>query len=408
MKGIPYFFGEIAIQENFIDATILRECLEIQKIQRKPIVIGEILRDKGYLTDEYIQRILQIQHFYRTKLENEYFATLAFKLKYIKALQLRELRNQLNDEVGENPQAVNLAQLAVERSYISQPVVDEILRSPEYKYFTKLKSQNKSTIGNYELVGVVIRLKKSIIYKAIQTELDRVVAVKTLIKECETRDYIQNFFDEAKATARFNHPNLVRIYDTGFENGTYYYAMELVEGDNLSQQLADGERFSVSESVRIIREIAKALEHIHSYHYIHGTINPRNIAVREDKVAKLLDLSGSCPIDTVVKEVKMTKMPQYMAPEHFKIGEKLDIRTDIYCLGATFYRILTGRPPIAGKTLEEIRQNILQEEPKPISDVDFTIPEALTKIVHRMLRKDSSKRYQEISKVLFALKKILV
>ena len=101
-------------------------------------------------------------------------------------------------------------------------------------------------------------------------------------------------------------------------------------------------------------------------------------------------------------------MPQYMAPEQIKLGTKLGERTDIYSLGATFYRMLTGSPPVKGKTVEEISKNILQQEPKPITEIDFTIPEDLAKIVHRMLRKDYNKRYKEMKNVLFALRKILI
>ncbi len=407
MSGIPSYFGEIAIQEQYIDEQILEECLALQKLYRKPTPLGEILKEKGYLLDEHINRILKIQQAFRTKLESEYFANIAFKMKYLTVFQLRELRNKFSDDISEGLNN-NLAKLALEHKYITGPMVEEISKSAEYKYFVKLKSQGRSTIANYELVGTVVKLKKSVIFKAIQVELDRTVAVKALLKEYETREYIRNFFDEAKATARFNHPNLVRIYGTGFSDGAYYYAMELVEGDNLSQQLENEGRLEVGETLWVIRQIAQALEHIHSYKYIHSTVNPRNIVIRQDKVAKLLDLGASCEIGRVNAECKLTKMPQYMAPEQLKIGEKLDIRTDIYCLGATFYRMLTGKPPISGKTVDEIRQNVLQEEPANIKDVDHTIPDDVAKIVHRMLRKDPVKRYPEIKNVLFALKKILL
>ncbi len=406
MKGIPIYFGEIAIQERYIDEAMLQECLELQKLYRKPIPIGEILKEKSYLRDEDLTRILKIQQAYKTKLESEYFANIALKMGFLTSQQIRELRNKFSEEseIGIG----SLSELAVQQELMTEPMVEEILNSQEYKYFLKLKAQGKSIISNYELIGNIIKLKKSIIYKAIQVELSRLVAVKTLLPECASREYIQSFFEEAKATARFNHPNLVRIYDTGYESGTYYYAMELVEGDNLAQQLSDEGRLQVPEALRVIRQIAQALEHIHSYQYIHGTVNPRNIVIREDKVAKLFDLSASCKLGRVNQETRLSKMPQYMAPEQFKLGEKLDVRTDIYSLGATFYRMLTGKAPIGGKTVEDIRQNVLEQEPKPIQEHDFTIPEALAKIVHRMLRKDPEKRYREIKTVLFALKKILL
>jgi serine/threonine protein kinase len=193
------------------------------------------------------------------------------------------------------------------------------------------------------------------------------------------------------------------------ENDVYFYAMELVEGENLSQQLSNEGRVEAGEAVKIIRQIAKALEYIHSYQFIHGEVNPRNIVIRQDGVAKLLDLGSSCSIQQEVRSKgKLTKMPQYMAPEQIQPDGILNVRTDIYCLGATFYRILTGHPPVSGKNIEEIKKNIVEQEPTPINQVDYTIPEDLTKIVHRMIRKDAQKRYAEIKNVLFALKKILL
>lgn len=405
MKGIPINFGEIAIQEGYIDESMLKESLELQKLQKKPTSIGEILIEKQWMLPADVARVLKIQQGYKIKLENEYFAHVALKKKLLTGKQVHELRKKLTAEAMEG-RPTSLSAFAVSQNYLSLPLVEEITKDEEYQYFVNLKRKGKSTIAGYEIVGNVINLKKTLIYKAIQTELDRPVAIKTLQKECETTEYIQEFFKEAKATAHFHHPNLVSIYDTGLKNDTYYYAMELVEGDNLSQKLSDEGRLQVGEALRIIRQIAQALEHIHSYQYIHSKVSPRNIIIREDKVAKLLDLGGCCRINKEYP-VKVSKMPQYMAPEQFKPSMG-DVRTDIYSLGAIFYRMLTGHPPISGKTLDEIKENVVNQEPTPISEIDFTIPDGLAKIVHRMMRKDPQKRYPEIKNVLIALRKILI
>ncbi len=405
MKGIPIFFGEIAIEEGYIDEEMLREGLEIQKLQKKPVLLGEIFLAKGWMLPEHITRILKIQQNYKNKLENEYFAHIAMKKKLLTLKQVHELRKKLAVESAEG-RMTNMANLVMNDNSLSLPLVEEIIKDTEYQYFYNLRKQQKSQIGNYELVGNVINLKKTVIYKAIQTELERVVAVKVLQKEYETSEYIQEFFKEAKASARFNHPNLVNIYDTGLKNNAYYYAMEFVDGENLSQKLSDEGRLQVGEALKIIRQVLQALEHIHTFQYIHGKVSPRNIIIREDKVSKLLDLGGCCKANKEYTS-KVSKMPQYMAPEQFKTS-LWDVRTDIYSVGATFYRMLTGKPPVSGKTLEEIRENVFQQEPAPIQEIDFTIPEDLAKIVHRMMRKDPQKRYPEIKNVLIALRKILI
>ncbi|NUM36209.1 MAG: serine/threonine protein kinase [Candidatus Brocadiae bacterium] len=406
MKGIPIFFGEIAIEEGYIDQDMLKEALEIQKLQKKPVLIGEIIIAKGWMLPDHVVRILKIQQGYKNKLENEYFAHIAMKKKLLTGKQVHELRKKLALEAAEG-RTTNMANLVMNDNSLSLPLVEDIIKDQEYQYFYNLRKQQKSLIANYELVGNVIQLKKTVIYKAIQTELERLVAVKVLQKEYEVSEYIQEFFKEAKASARFNHPNLVNIYDTGLKNNFYYYAMELVDGENLTQKLSDEGRLQVAEALKIIRQVLQALEHIHNCQYIHGKVSPRNIIIREDKVAKLLDLGGCCKANKEYPS-KVTKMPQYMAPEQFKTPSVWDVKTDIYSVGATFYRMLTGRPPVSGKTLEEIKENCMSQEPTPIQEVDFTIPEDLAKIVHRMMRKDPQKRYPEIKNVLIALRKILI
>lgn len=406
MKGIPIFFGEIAIAEGYIDESMLQEVLDIQRLQKKNALLGDIFLEKGYMLPDHVARILKIQQGYKNKLENEYFSHVAMKKKLLTEKQVHELRKKLAIEAAEG-RMTNMASLVMNNSSLSLPLVEEIIKDQEYQYFYNLRRHQQSLIGNYELVGNVIQLKKTIIYKAIQTELERLVAIKVLLKEYETSEYIQEFFKEAKSAARFNHPNLVNIYDTGLKNDTYYYAMELVEGENLSQKLKDGERLQVGEALKIIRQILQALEHIHNNQYLHGKVSLRAIMIREDKVAKLLDLGGSCRANKEYPS-KVSKMPQYMAPEQFKTPSVWDVRTDIYSVGATFYRMITGKPPISGKTLDEIRENAFSQEPTPIQEIDFTIPEDIAKIIHRMIRKDPQKRYPEIKNVLIALRKILI
>lgn len=408
MSGIPIYFGEIAKAEGYITDRTLKECLEIQKKHAKSTLIGEIFIEKGFLAEEHVTRVLKLQQTYKGKLENEYFAHIALKKKYLNAKQIWELRKKYFQEIT-NKRHTTFATLAVTNNFLAMPIVEEIIKSQEYKYFNNAKKQGITNIAGYELVGSIIKLKRTAIYKAIQIELDRLVAIKTLLREYETSDHIQKFFTEARVTSRFNHPNLVRVYDIGLSNNSYYYAMEFVEGENLSQKLSSVGRLQVGEALKIIRQIAKALAHIHKHGQIHKKVNPKNIAIRQDGVAKLLDLSfcSKSGLESETK-VQLTKMPQYMAPEQFQPGELLNERTDIYNLGATFYRMLTGQPPVTGKTLEEIRHKIIEDEPLPVNEIDFTIPEDLAKIISRMMRKNPKKRYKEMRNVLFALKKILI
>lgn len=409
MKVIPNYFGEIVVSEGYVNKKVVVECLGTQKLYREPKLIGEVMKEKGLLSDEQIQRVLKMQAIYRTKLDNEYFAHIAFKKRVLNSAQIKQLRKR-HEEESLQGKLLNFASIAMMDNYIVREKVEEIIKDPEFQYFRQLKSQGKSVIRGYELVGVLNKVKKASIYKAIQVELDRLVVVKVLSNEFENYENIRKFFHEAKITARFNHPNLVRIYDKGVDNGMYYYAMELIDGQNLSGRLDREKRLQVGESLRIIKQIARALQHMHSEGRIHTEVNPRNIMIRDDGVSKLLDLSSSRSVKNGSAQSigKITKMPQYMAPEQFSTSEELDTSTDIYCLGACFYRMLTGHTPASGKTIDEIKKSIIEREPKDITAIDFTIPEKLAKIVHRMIRKNPKKRYREIKNLMFALKRILI
>ena len=183
MKGLPTYFGEIAVHEGYISEETLNETLELQKLYRKPTLFGEILLEKCMLTKEHISKILKLQQSFKSKLENEYFAHLTLKKKILTSKQIWELRKKYYEDSLQG-KCNTLATIAVMENYVSMPILKEmILQSEEYQYFNKLKKDGKSAIGDYEIIGNIINLKKSNIYKAIQVGLERIVAVKALIKE---------------------------------------------------------------------------------------------------------------------------------------------------------------------------------------------------------------------------------
>ena len=186
MNGVSIRFGDIAVHEGYIHEETLKECLELQKLYREPTLLGEILVEKGYLTPKHIERILKVQKYSKTLLENEYFSHIALKKKYLTTKQLRELRRKFAFETakGNSP---TLASVAVSEEYLSMQIVEMILKEAEYQHFLKLKQKNMSALGGYELIGHIIKLKRASLYKAIQVELERVVAMKNTherIRKC--------------------------------------------------------------------------------------------------------------------------------------------------------------------------------------------------------------------------------
>jgi serine/threonine-protein kinase len=237
-----------------------------------------------------------------------------------------------------------------------------------------------------------------IVYKAQQLSMNRLVAVKVLQPRlASSPGFLERFTHEAHVAARLSHNNVVQAYDVGSAGALHYFVMEYVEGTTIKQELEAGKVYSEQEAIEIILQVADALRHAQRRQLIHRDIKPANIMLTPERVAKLADLglarqTADRALDQAEKGL-MIGTPFYISPEQIHGSENLDIRTDIYSLGATFYHMVTGRPPFPGKKIDAVLDAHLTQELVPPDHVNTELSAGLGEVIEFMMAKERDQRY---------------
>jgi len=260
----------------------------------------------------------------------------------------------------------------------------------------------------YVLLDVIGQGGMGRVYLAMDTRLDRRVALKVLSRDRMTNPRaVARFRREAKVGAQLQHENLVRIYDEGEAHGARYLVMEYIEGKTVGKLIAEHGMLPPPLACRIARQIALGLEHANQKGLIHRDVNPMNILVDRSGTAKLTDLGLAIDLgdlgDAVTRDGATVGTFDYISPEQARHSRNVDIRSDLYSLGCSLYHMLTGRVPYPQPSLPEklyAHQLIEAESPRSIVPV---IPEGLEAIVRRMMAKSPDDRYPSPSLAAQAL-----
>ncbi|HCS55217.1 MAG TPA: serine/threonine protein kinase [Planctomycetaceae bacterium] len=270
---------------------------------------------------------------------------------------------------------------------------------------TKKSSKQKvQQIGDFRLVKKVGQGGMGAVYLAHQVSLDRRCALKVMSNELSKRkDFVDRFIREARVGAKIEHPNIVRCYAVGDYKGMHYAALEFIDGSSMQDWINTLKTLSVGDAVHVTIVCAQALGFAHKMNVIHRDIKPDNILVTKNGAVKVADLGLAKAID---EDQSMTQSgtglgtPLYMPPEQARNAKYVDQRSDIYALGATLYRFLTGVPPFkADSTMELI---LAKENSKytPAAKLNKQIPERLDLIIDKMMAKDAKHRYQNCDELL--------
>ncbi len=275
-----------------------------------------------------------------------------------------------------------------------------------------------SRLGPYEIVEAIGAGGMGEVYKALDTRLDRTVAIKVVPDHLsKDEDVRQRFEREAKTISSLSHPHICALYDVGSQDGVEFLVMEFLEGETLTDRLSKGP-LPVEQLLRFSIEIADALEKAHRQGIIHRDLKPANVMLTKSGV-KLLDFGLAKAIAPVSPNSSLTALPtiapnlttagtilgtfQYMAPEQLE-GREADARSDIFAFGAVLYEMATGRKAFEGKSQASLIGSILRDEPAPISVVQPMTPPALDRVVKTCLAKDPEDRWQTARDVLLQLK----
>jgi eukaryotic-like serine/threonine-protein kinase len=267
-------------------------------------------------------------------------------------------------------------------------------------------------LGPYEILSPLGAGGMGEVYKARDTRLDRLVAIKVLPEHIAKRvDSCVRFEREAQAVASLNHPHICVLHDIGNQNGTSYMVMELLEGETLATRIAKGP-IPLQEALTLATQIADALDRAHRAGVTHRDVKPGNIMLTRDGV-KVLDFGlakskvNPAPMEETLTAALTTEgtvlgTPQYMAPEQFE-GREADVRSDVWAFGAVLYEMVTGQKAFQGKSYSSLVGAILSADPAPMPAKPVT-PAWLERLVRRCLAKDPEDRYQSMRDVVLDLK----
>ena len=250
---------------------------------------------------------------------------------------------------------------------------------------------------DYEILDRVGAGAMGTVFKARHAKLSRIVAIKVL-RPSLARDtrYVERLRREARIVAALNHPNIVTGYDLGEEGGYHYFVMEFVEGRSLRALLAEWGIFPEEQVRNVAMQVALALDHAFQKSVIHRDIKPGNILIDEAGAVKVTDMGlAKGPADlTLTRDGSTVGTPQYISPEQAKNPQEVDIRSDLYSLGATLYHMATGQPPFQGVSMAEVIAQVLHETPISPRVINPELSEGMSLVIRKLLSKSPRLRYQ--------------
>ncbi len=245
------------------------------------------------------------------------------------------------------------------------------------------------------------------VYKAQDILLDRIVAVKILhSKYASDHDFVVRFRQEAQAAAKLSQPNIVNIYDVGYDENAHYIVMEYVRGETLKDYIEKHGHLPINTSIQISFDIGEALEHAHANGIVHCDIKPHNILVTETGRIKVADFGIARAINSsssTKDEKSVLGSVHYFSPEQAS-GGKIDERTDIYSLGVVMYEMMTGVVPFEGDTAISVAlQHVQNDIPLP-TKYNRRIPQLVERVILKAMAKNPADRFQTISEMMSELR----
>ena len=273
-------------------------------------------------------------------------------------------------------------------------------------------------VSHFEILDKLGQGGMGVVYKAKDTQLDRLVALKVLPESAaRDEDRRQRFFQEAKAASALNHPNIVTIYEIFSDGGNYFIAMELVRGKTLSQMIT-AKGLPVADILTYATQMADALAKAHGAGILHRDLKPANVMVTGDDLVKVLDFglaklqeAGPAASDATLTALDQTPLTDrgvimgtvaYMSPEQAE-AKPLDARSDIFSFGSLLYEMVTGRKAFSGESRVLTMASLIREEPTPVSELAPGAPRGLERVIERCMRKQPDRRIQSMIDIKHAL-----
>ena len=242
-----------------------------------------------------------------------------------------------------------------------------------------------TTLGRCKLLERIGQGKTSTVYKAVNTATDGTVAVKVLLPAARANpEIVGKFALEARAIAKIDNENVLKIFDVGQQGEEHYLVMELLDGEEILDVLLRERRIEPLDALRIVRQAANGLAAAHAQGIIHRDIKPQNLVLLDDGTVKVVDFGLAADLDA---ESQRVGTPHYMAPETCSTGAS-ETASDVYSLGITLHHLLTGQPPYAGKSVKEILQAHIAGEPLHPERKVASLKREISDLVRHMTKHD--------------------
>lgn len=266
--------------------------------------------------------------------------------------------------------------------------------------------------GRYEILGVLGSGGTSVVYKAKDTILNRLVTIKILREQLDKDNkFLNRFRNEAQAVAKLSHPNIVNIYDVANSGGLHYLVMEYVEGCSLKEYLDNNAPLPVDEALNIFQQLLQALQHAHENNVIHRDIKPHNILLDTKHNVRVTDFGLAITAEDISIDAAQESGSDimgsvyYMSPEQIK-GETVSATTDIYSAGVLLYEMLCGERPFTGDNAVEIARQHLKGTPVPPHKINPEVSTELSSFVMKAIRRDKDLRFTDAGQMLTELRTI--
>jgi serine/threonine protein kinase len=274
-------------------------------------------------------------------------------------------------------------------------------------------TEQRRKFGEYEVESVLGRGAMGMVYLARDRRIGRKVALKTVQIEqqfeddSEATEFYQRLQREAEVCGAMQHPNIVTLYEPGYENNVIsYLATEYVDGESLRERLKRSKPLPLEDALRIGEDILRGLSYAHAKGVIHRDIKPANILLSADGQAKIADFGIARPANSTLTHVgSMLGTPNYMSPEQVRCAD-VTARSDLFSVGVVMYEMLTGVKPFSAPEVSGILRNVVEREPPLASEVHADVPEPIARLVARLFAKSPAERFASAADALAQLEQL--
>jgi len=388
-------FGALVVEQGLVTEEELERAVGIQRGKSRKgnfVRLGEILIAEGLLEGAQVRAILEQQE--------------------LSILVCERCLTQYNIERFSQDRLYRCERCQtplVSPTKLVDLKVEDTLRSASGRFSKRGKESTKSArFAGYEILGEISRGGMSIVYKAHQTSLDRIVAVKVLLSLGEATDTeISQFIREARAVSKLRHPNIVAVHDVGEEDSVNFFTMEYIEGTTLDRAVLL-ECLGHREIATIFAKIADAVAFSQSRGVIHRDLKPTNVLIDRALQPTVIDFGiAKSKQDRERPGDQLVGSPAYLAPEYVSGKAEYDERCEVYALGTSLYQCLSGRTPHDDVSTRRILENITRRAPPDIRRIAPSVPPALCRIVMTAIQTDRGKRYRDVAALRDDLERFL-